>query len=109
MQDKSTVLVPTPQLLNPNYKRIFQYNLQDSFLHLKCGQVNTINGVKLTAKKMRILHLLASDLADKQIAHQLKIAHCTLDTHKKQLFKIFNVHSKSGLISKAFHKFILVA
>jgi DNA-binding NarL/FixJ family response regulator len=109
MQNKCTVLVPPPQPLYPDYKRIFQYNLLDRFFNITSNQINTINGVKLTSKKMIILNLLASDLCDKQIANQLNISIGTLDTHKQQLFKIFKVHSKTGLISEAFHKLILVA
>ncbi|MGK4567808.1 helix-turn-helix transcriptional regulator [Flavobacterium sp. 3HN19-14] len=61
----------------------------------------TLNNKRLTAKKIEVLTLLCSDLADKQIADQLQISQSTLDTHKTQLFEIAGVFSKGGLIMAA--------
>lgn len=61
----------------------------------------TIEGQKLTSREIEIVTLLASDLADKQIADCLRITDSTLNTHKKNLFEKFGVSSKSGLITKA--------
>ena len=61
----------------------------------------SVNDVSLSFRKIQIIKLLATDLCDKQIAEQLSISPSTLDTHKTQLFKIFGVFSKSGLITKA--------
>jgi DNA-binding NarL/FixJ family response regulator len=60
-----------------------------------------------TSRELEILSLFASDLCDKQIADHLGITESTLNTHKKNLFEKFDVHSKSGLISKAFHQKII--
>ncbi|AEW85922.1 MULTISPECIES: response regulator transcription factor [Flavobacterium] len=59
------------------------------------------NNKKITVRQIEILQLLASDLCDKQIADKLCISESTLNTHKSNLFKLFEVHSRTGLISKA--------
>jgi DNA-binding CsgD family transcriptional regulator len=61
----------------------------------------SVDGNKLTPREIQIVMLLASDKPEKQIADQLEITESTLNTHKKHLFDKFNVHSKSGLITKA--------
>lgn len=61
----------------------------------------TIEGNKLTPREIEIVTLFASDKPDKQIADILQISESTLSTHKQHLFEKFNVHSKSGLITKA--------
>lgn len=61
----------------------------------------SVDGNKLTPREIQIVMLLASDKPEKQIADQLDITESTLNTHKKHLFDKFNVHSKSGLITKA--------
>jgi len=60
-----------------------------------------INGNKLTPRELEIVKLLASDLADKQLADQLNIKESTLNTHKSHLFEKFQVQSTRGLITKA--------
>lgn len=60
-----------------------------------------VDGNRLTARQYEIVSLFASDMPDKEIASKLSITESTLDTHKKNLFKKFNVSSKTGLITKA--------
>lgn len=67
----------------------------------------TVDGIALTSRELQVVTLMASDLCDKQIADQLGITVSTLNTHKIHLFEKFNVHSKSGLITKAFHQKII--
>jgi DNA-binding CsgD family transcriptional regulator len=67
----------------------------------------TINGNKLTPRQIEIIQLLATDLADKQIADQLGICHSTLDTHKSHIFELAGVTSKNGLIVKAINEKII--
>lgn len=69
-------------------------------IHWKTKKV-MVNGKQLTIKKIQILNFLASDYCDKQIADKLDIAQSTLNTHKAQLFEMFEVFSKTGLIMKA--------
>lgn len=61
----------------------------------------------MTTRELEVVKLLASDLCDKQIASQLEITVSTLNTHKAHLFEKFQVHSKSGLITEAFHQNLL--
>ena len=61
-----------------------------------------VDGIALTSRELQVVTLLASDLADKQIASKLNITESTLNTHKSHLFEKFKVQSKSGLITKAF-------
>lgn len=62
----------------------------------------------MTNRELEIVQLLASDLCDKQIASKLQITVSTLNTHKSHLFEKFKVHSKSGLITEAFHQKIIL-
>lgn len=66
-----------------------------------------IDGEVLTPRQLQIARLLATDLADKQIADQLNITLSTLDSHKKKLFEKCRVESKTGLAIKLIqHKII---
>lgn len=67
----------------------------------------TIDGQALTTREIEIVNLLASDLADKQIASSLSITESTLNTHKQNLFEKAGVKSKSGLITKAINQKII--
>lgn len=67
----------------------------------------TIDGIALTPKELEIITLMASDLADKQIAHSLNISESTLNTHKSHLFEKASVMSKTGLITKAVQQKII--
>lgn len=67
----------------------------------------SIDGHALTTREIEIVNLLASDLADKQIAYSLKITESTLNTHKQNLFEKAGVKSKSGLITKAINQKII--
>jgi DNA-binding CsgD family transcriptional regulator len=67
----------------------------------------TVDGNALTIREFEIVTLMASDLADKQIAHQLNITESTLNTHKHNLFEKAGVKSKSGLITKAINQKII--
>lgn len=67
----------------------------------------TIDGQTLTKREIEIVTLMASDLADKQIASELNISESTLNTHKHHLFEKAGVHSKSGLITKAINQKII--
>lgn len=58
-------------------------------------------GNPITPREIQVLKFLATDYADKEIAHILNITTSTLDTHKANLLRKFNLHSKSGLISEA--------
>jgi len=67
----------------------------------------TIDENPLTVREIQIVNLMASDLADKQIASSLNITESTLNTHKQHLFEKAGVKSKSGLITKAINQKII--
>lgn len=75
-------------------------------LKWKSKSIN-IDGNPLTVREIQIVTLMASDLADKQIASELRIAESTLNTHKQNIFEKANVRSKSGLITKAINQKII--
>lgn len=91
-----------------------QLNKADNFicsnnchcLKWKSKSIN-IDGNALTSREIEIVSLMASDLADKQIAAKLRIAESTLNTHKQNLFEKAGVKSKSGLITKAINQKII--
>lgn len=91
-----------------------QLNKADNFIcsnECKClkwkSKSINIDGNSLTVREIQIVNLMASDLPDKQIAENLKIATSTLNTHKQHLFEKANVKSKSGLITKAINQKII--
>jgi DNA-binding CsgD family transcriptional regulator len=67
----------------------------------------TVDGQPLTRREIEIVTMMASDLADKQIADQLGISESTLNTHKQHLFEKASVQSKTGLITKAVQQKII--
>jgi len=91
-----------------------QLNKSDNFIcsnNCKClkwkSKSITIDGHALTPREIQIVTLMASDLADKQIASNLNITESTLNTHKQHLFEKAGVKSKSGLITKAINQKII--
>lgn len=67
----------------------------------------TVDGKPLTRREIEIVTMMASDLADKQIADELGISESTLNTHKHHLFEKASVQSKAGLITKAVQQKII--
>jgi DNA-binding CsgD family transcriptional regulator len=91
-----------------------QLNKSDNFIcseNCRClkwrSKSINIDGNTLTPREIQIVTLMASDLADKQIAAQLEICESTLNTHKQNLFEKASVKSKSGLITKAINQKII--
>ncbi|HSD07927.1 response regulator transcription factor, partial [Flavobacterium sp.] len=89
-------------------------NKSDNFIcsnNCKClkwkSKSISIDGYPLTTREIQIVNLMASDLADKQIAYKLKISESTLNSHKQHLFEKASVKSKSGLITKAINQKII--
>lgn len=98
----------------PDFCENGELKKSDNFIcsnNCKCLKWNskkiTIDGIAITPRELEIITLMASDLADKQIADQLKISESTLNTHKHHLFEKASVQSKTGLISKAIHQKII--
>lgn len=65
------------------------------------------NGQYLTARELQVIQFLATDYADKEIAHFLNISQSTLDTHKSNIMKKMNVHGKTGIITEAIKKHLI--
>jgi DNA-binding CsgD family transcriptional regulator len=56
---------------------------------------------KITRSELAILKLIASDFSSKMIASALGISKSTVETHRKNLHRKFEVHSTGALIGKA--------
>lgn len=56
--------------------------------------------IKVTKRELDILKLIHKHLSYKEISFKLLKSQSTIDTHAKNLFKKFNVHTKSELIEK---------
>lgn len=66
----------------------------------KSKKVN-VYGSFLTARELQVVQFIATDYPDKQIAMFLAISESTLNTHKSNLMRKMQVHSKAGVVSKA--------
>lgn len=55
----------------------------------------------LTARQIEILHLIAEDLTDEQIAARLTLSTATVNTHVKRIRARMGVTSRSGAVAKA--------
>lgn len=55
----------------------------------------------LTRREKEILDLLASGLSGPEIARQLVLSDLTVETHRKNLFRKFNVHNVQSLLKLA--------
>jgi DNA-binding CsgD family transcriptional regulator len=98
----------------PDFDEAGNLNAADNFIcsnNCQClkwtSKKITVDGKQLTPRQLQIVTLLASDMPDKQIAHELNICESTLDTHKRQLFEKFEVSSKAGLITRAIEQKII--
>lgn len=98
----------------PDFSETGEFVSDDNFMcsnNCKCLKWKTknitVDGNVLTLRQIQIVQLLATDLPDKIIAHELNITESTLNTHKAKLFEKFNVNSKQGLITKAINQKII--
>lgn len=67
-------------------------------------QYKSLDEVKrptLTRREKEILDLLASGLSGPEIAKQLVLSDLTVETHRKNLFRKFNVHNVQSLLKLA--------
>jgi len=88
--------------INGNLKTDDNFLCSNNCKCLKWESKNiTVDGKKITPRQLEIIQLLATDLAYKQIADQLEISEATVDTHRSNIFKLFNVHSRAGIVTKA--------
>ena len=79
----------------------------ECFCHKWNSKKVNVNGQFLTSRELQILSYFATDYADKEIAMFLHISQSTLDSHKTNLLKKFNVHGKPGLITQAIKQNII--
>ncbi len=56
------------------------------------------NGVNVTEREIEIIRLVASGLANKQIAEQLYLSVHTVITHRKNIMKKINVNNTAGVM-----------
>ncbi|MFD0862082.1 response regulator [Sungkyunkwania multivorans] len=57
--------------------------------------------VELTAREREILQLICRELSSKQIANELNIGICTVETHRRSMFQKTNSKSVIGLVRYA--------
>lgn len=67
--------------------------------HMSCPIPNKKN---LTDRELEILHLIAYEHTNLEIAEKLYISFHTVDTHRKSMYKKLNVKNTAGLIRRAF-------
>jgi DNA-binding CsgD family transcriptional regulator len=61
-----------------------------------------LNSKNITHRELEILKLIAYEHTNLEIAHKLYISFHTVDTHRKSLYRKFNVKNTAGLIRRAF-------
>lgn len=66
-----------------------------------------VNGKELKGKPLQVLLAYRNGREDRHVSEELNITASTLNTHKKALFELFGVHSKSELILAGIHQNIL--
>ncbi|HMP99336.1 MAG TPA: response regulator transcription factor [Cyclobacteriaceae bacterium] len=65
-------------------------------------QINAAENLSvLTRREKQILHLLAEGMNGPEIAEKLFLSPLTIETHRKNLFRKFDVHSIQSLLKKA--------
>ena len=62
---------------------------------------STVNVLVLTRREKQILLLLTEGLTGPEIAEKLFLSPLTIETHRKNLFRKFDVHSVQALLRKA--------
>lgn len=83
--------------------RYFSSDVTVSLLNDETAYNKTLtkSGLKLTAREIEILKLIAEGFTNKEIGEQLFISHRTVDTHRTNLMKKLNINNVAGLISFA--------
>jgi DNA-binding CsgD family transcriptional regulator len=66
-----------------------------------------VDGMALTPRQIQIIQAMAGDKPNKAIAAELNIAESTLDTHMRNIYALFNVNSKTGMVTKAIQQKII--
>ncbi len=66
---------------------------------IKVSQQN--ESIKLTPRETEVLHLVANELTNQEIAIQLFVSPTTVISHRKRLLQKFNARNTAGLIKKA--------
>jgi len=54
----------------------------------------------LTPRQRQVCDLVCRGLTNKQIGRQLGISHRTVEDHREEIFRAFDVHNAVGLIFK---------
>ena len=62
----------------------------------------TILQSRLTAGQLRVFQLLITGISEKQIAKELKLSVHTVHNHIREIYRVFNVHSRSELMRRVF-------
>lgn len=66
----------------------------EKFSHIKQEQEQ----IHLTAREIELIHYIAKDYTNKQIAQELFISERTVETHRKNIFRKTNTHSVVSLL-----------
>lgn len=99
-----------PDILNGVLQPSENFRHKPNCISLKFGNKTIdINGVVLKPREIRMLDAFAKGVPDKAIAQMLNIKQSTLDSHKRDLFKIMNVNSKPEAVAQAFKHGVCVA
>ncbi len=62
----------------------------------------TPRNYRLTAREVDVVHMITKGLTTVMIAEELNISYFTINTHLKNIYRKLKVHSKPGLVAKAF-------
>ena len=63
----------------------------------------------LTIRESEILHLIAYEHSNKEIANKLYISYETVNTHRKKILKKLKVRNTAGMVRVAFERQLLLA
>lgn len=63
--------------------------------------------IKMTARKMEVLRLVADGKADKEIMDILSLGHSTVQYHMRVLRRYFGASGRANLVAQAFREGVL--
>ena len=79
-------------------KEFYCSDIAEKYVHAKNTDKAKIGKVNITEREMQVLHLIGNEYSNKQIAYELHIEKRTVDNHRQNLLKKFNVKNVAGLI-----------
>ena len=100
---KNTGKIELVEAINSIYqnKTFFSDEVKSNFINSKVLGINEDLNISLTKREKEVLKLIAAEHTTTEIADKLFISLNTVETHRKNILKKFNVRNSVGIVKRA--------